>query len=396
MHARALHRPHIHNMAFSFGFSGDDIEEDPNDVVPQTQETSAPGADVPPPIAARAHDLDELVCRQSYKSRSIDESIICILDLFSTDTNTPQLAGLPDKLSFSTLSLTSPKGHTTRLPRREIFDVRVQLMAEDDGSSSNLLAGLENTDLQTNVYEGGYKTWECSLDLVKFLLDRGPRKDLDDLVRVQHIVELGCGSAVPSLLLFQYALKNKLNMIFTLADYNEDVIRLVTLPNLVLAWAAALSAEDSTTLFPDGNPLLDADEEHGDLYLTPEILASFKQQLQSTGIALNLLSGSWTPTPTFLDLISSTPELNTFILGSETIYSPASLSAFAETIVALMKRVRTGKAVVAAKRVYFGVGGSVDKFREECAERGAVAYEMEFEGLESGGVRRCLLEVQMC
>jgi hypothetical protein len=52
-------------MAFSFGFSGDDIEEDPNDVLPQIQEPSAPGADVPPPIEARAHDLDELVCRYS-------------------------------------------------------------------------------------------------------------------------------------------------------------------------------------------------------------------------------------------------------------------------------------------------------------------------------------------
>lgn len=54
---------HKHNMAFSFGFSGDDIEEDPNDVAPQTEEQSTPGDDVPPPIAARAHDLDELVCR---------------------------------------------------------------------------------------------------------------------------------------------------------------------------------------------------------------------------------------------------------------------------------------------------------------------------------------------
>ncbi|KAF1924856.1 uncharacterized protein M421DRAFT_71607 [Didymella exigua CBS 183.55] len=353
-------------MAFSFGFSGDDIEEDPNDDVPQTHEMSVPGPHVPPPIVARAHDLDEM------------------------------LASLPDKLSFSTITLTSPKGHTTRLPRREIFDVRVQLMAEDDGSQANVLAGLENTDLQTNVYEGGYKTWECSLDLVKFLLDRGPRKDLDDMVRVNHVVELGCGSAVPSLLLFQYALTNQLGMMFTLADYNEHVVRLVTLPNLVLAWAAALPPSDSTALFPDGNPLLDADEEHGDLYLTPDILAAFTRQLQSTGISLNFLSGSWTPTTTFLDLVPSAPELNTFILGSETIYSPASLGAFAETIIALMKRVKTGKAVVAAKRVYFGVGGSVDAFRQECAERGAVAYEMDFEGLESGGVRRCLLEVQMC
>jgi len=51
-------------MSFSFGFSGDDIEEDPNDVAPQTQRTSAPGADVPPPIEAGAHDIEELVCRQ--------------------------------------------------------------------------------------------------------------------------------------------------------------------------------------------------------------------------------------------------------------------------------------------------------------------------------------------
>lgn len=269
-------------------------------------------------------------------------------------------------------------------------------MAEDDGSQGNVLAGLENSDLQTNVYEGGYKTWECSLDLAKFLLDRGPRKDLDDLVRVNHIVELGCGSAVPSLLLFQYALKNQLSMIFTLADYNADVIRLVTLPNLVLAWAGTLSSEESAKLLPDGNPLLDVEEEHGDLYLTPEVLTAFKQHLEAIGLTLNLVSGSWTPTSKFLDLISSTPELDTFILGSETIYSPASLSAFAETIVALMGRVKTGKAIVAAKRVYFGVGGSVDAFRENCANRGAVAYEMGFEGLETGGVRRCLLEVQMC
>lgn len=49
-------------MAFSFGFSGDDIEEDPADeVTAQTEQPGAPGSDVPPPIAARVHDLDELV-----------------------------------------------------------------------------------------------------------------------------------------------------------------------------------------------------------------------------------------------------------------------------------------------------------------------------------------------
>jgi hypothetical protein len=52
-------------MAFSFGFSGDDIEEDPNDVLEQNQQaqgqSSGMDVDVPPPIAARTHDMDEVV-----------------------------------------------------------------------------------------------------------------------------------------------------------------------------------------------------------------------------------------------------------------------------------------------------------------------------------------------
>ena len=60
----------------------------------------------------------------------------------------------------------------------------------------------KDSDLRQNVYEGGYKTWECSLDLVRYLLDRGPRKDLDDLMRVGHVIEMGCGS---DFLLFSYS-----------------------------------------------------------------------------------------------------------------------------------------------------------------------------------------------
>jgi protein-histidine N-methyltransferase len=48
-------------MAFNFGFSGDDIEEDPNDVQEQDHPQPVTSTDVPPPIAARTHDLDELV-----------------------------------------------------------------------------------------------------------------------------------------------------------------------------------------------------------------------------------------------------------------------------------------------------------------------------------------------
>ncbi|KAF2112105.1 hypothetical protein BDV96DRAFT_614424 [Lophiotrema nucula] len=353
---------------FSFGFSGDDIEEDPDDVSSSNNyEDTTMGEDSPPPIKAQAHDLDEL------------------------------LATLPPQISYGYLTTTSPKGFKARLPRRELFDVKMQLMAEDEGNSTNPLAGLENSDLQTNVYEGGYKTWECSIDLIRFLLDRGPRKDLDDLVRVHHVIEMGCGTALPTCLLFQYAIKNGLPMSFTLTDYNVDVLRLATLPNLFLTWISTLGATESPFSIDNKNPLAQEGVrmDTGDIEVTPELLSNFKTSLSSIGINLTLISGSWLPTPALLSLIPSVPEQNTFILASETIYSPSSLAAFTEAMVELMKRVKSGKAIVAAKRVYFGVGGSVDGFREECAKKGCVAYEMEFEGLESQGVRRCLVEVQM-
>lgn len=62
---------------------------------------------------------------------------------------------------------------------------------------------------------------------------------------------------------------------------------------------------------------------------------------------------------------------------------------------------------MAAKRVYFGVGGSVDAFKEAVAAGGGVTAEVQNSGIEGcdralnavigggGGVGRCLLEVQM-
>lgn len=96
---------------------------------------------------------------------------------------------LPSKISYSLVEIESPKGKKLMIPRRELFDVRLQLMAEDDADSS-APTGLDDSDIKTNVYEGGYKSWECSIDLAKLLLDRGPRKDIDDLCRVDHVIEV--------------------------------------------------------------------------------------------------------------------------------------------------------------------------------------------------------------
>ena len=97
-------------------------------------------------------------------------------------------------IAYNFVTVTSPRGKVQKLPRRELFDIRMQLMAEDENVSADSLIGLDNADIKTNVYEGGYKSWECSLDLAGVLLDRGPRKDLDDLCRVNHVIEVSSQS----------------------------------------------------------------------------------------------------------------------------------------------------------------------------------------------------------
>ena len=86
-------------------------------------------------------------------------------------------------MSFNTVLLGTSKGSNLVLARREMFDIRTQLMAEDEDCGEQdhgaLIAGLEEGDLKPNFYEGGFKTWECSLDLAKFVVDED-----EDLVDV--------------------------------------------------------------------------------------------------------------------------------------------------------------------------------------------------------------------
>lgn len=57
-------------MAFSFGFEGDDIEEDPNDVLSQSEQHGGSEDSGPPPSEAKTLDLDEIVgCFSSFDGR---------------------------------------------------------------------------------------------------------------------------------------------------------------------------------------------------------------------------------------------------------------------------------------------------------------------------------------
>lgn len=64
-------------------------------------------------------------------------------------------------------------------------------MVEDSAEEQNsdLIAGLEEGDITPNFYEGGFKTWECSIDLAELVASEGI--GFED----RHIIEV---SAFPS------------------------------------------------------------------------------------------------------------------------------------------------------------------------------------------------------
>jgi hypothetical protein len=67
--------------------------------------------------------------------------------------------------------------------KREHDDILFQIMVNDNEISTS--------DIIPREYEGGLKTWECSLDLVDFITS--------ELVYDKVVIELGCGSALPGI-----------------------------------------------------------------------------------------------------------------------------------------------------------------------------------------------------
>lgn len=295
-------------------------------------------------------------------------------------------------------------------------------MAEDDADdlasdNAELIAGLEQGDLKPNFYEGGFKTWECSLDLADILL--ASADIIPPLVEEgegMHVIELGCGTAVPSLMLFARVLLSsssssmdsqgrKRRYRFTMADYNSTVLRMVTFSNFLLTWWVNSSASPRETTTTDDEVEDGKEEEEGELDIEAALLETFQTDLERRGIEIEFISGGWSAEFVRLALDSAAQEAaSTLILASETIYSPSSLGVFSETLLELLRRSgREGStknkstALIAAKKVYFGVGGGVDEFlqvldQQPLQDRETVRVDERRE-ITSGGVKRAVLEI---
>ncbi|KAK9720787.1 hypothetical protein K7432_003890 [Basidiobolus ranarum] len=224
--------------------------------------------------------------------------------------------------------------------KRHLSDVKFQLAQEDqieNGERVNIVGLEDNSDLVAGIYEGGFKTWECSIDLVRYMSTQLSKDFFDD----KKIFEIGCGSALPSL----YCLVQHQTCTVHMQDYNEQVIRLITIPNVMVNTITRPQSDSELV-----NGLIELDIEDVDN----------NQVLQALSNRTQFFSGDWESLPTLLNLT----EENKYdvLLTSETIYSVESHGKLYGLIKALLKR--GGVAYVAAKSMYFGCDGSVLLFRQ--------------------------------
>ncbi|GAA5996323.1 protein-histidine N-methyltransferase [Rhodotorula paludigena] len=333
------------------------------------------------------------------------------------------LATLPPLLSYTPVTVPlSPdeasKSRRATLLRRDLFDARFQVLNQDEDLSTDEAASSgkgkqkeevfvdEQSDLVKGVYEGGLKTWECSLDLVDCLDQRGYAVDTDlttERVRGRGVLEVGCGTAVPSCALFARLL-NEIRRSPTepgsappsktrihLQDYNKQVLSLITLPNLLLTYAQHLATPTSAP---------DADEEPassdplpGELEVTPEFLESFETLLRDENIELRFFEGDWSGMDATVRGSDGPYDL---VLTSETVYSIPSLEPLLDLLEAATAR-PDGLCLVACKRIYFGVGGGELEFRRRVEERGGEVETVWGAGQGKGksvGVGRTVMRAQ--
>jgi protein-histidine N-methyltransferase len=149
---------------FSFGFSGDDIEDSNAEVEPEHEHHT-------PFHSAPNHAAETGTLHRAVDSNSAFPIVGQALLPAQHHDLESMLKALPSKISYSTLIVNLDGGDEVCIPRRELWDVRVQLMAEEDDEG---LGDLGKDDVRTGIYEGGFKSWESSVDLVRVLDSRGP------------------------------------------------------------------------------------------------------------------------------------------------------------------------------------------------------------------------------
>jgi len=201
-------------------------------------------------------------------------------------------------------------------PSSQIKDKEMEEKAEIIGTSE-VSKVLGHSDLVPNVYEGGFKVWECAVDLLYFLAEFP-----GDTCRGKKVLELGCGHAFPGIYLALLGAEVHFQ------DYNSEVLSLITIPNVKL-----------------------------------------NIDLQDAVPKLRFFAGDWGQMAALLK-----GHQYDYIITSDTLYKTENLPRLYNLIKSTLKQ-PAGIAYVAAKTYYFSVGGGCRQFETVVREDDALQID---------------------
>ncbi|KAG0177797.1 hypothetical protein DFQ29_004329 [Apophysomyces sp. BC1021] len=309
-------------------------------------------------------DIDEVDDGQQLETSLHDLSLQDSYDKITCSVYDIEAMQLPSAIQADILTVSG-----ATLYKRTLADVKFQMADQDtladDSNISEVASMLDlngNSDLIRGVYEGGFKTWECSIDLVEYLASLP-----DEQVCNKKVLELGCGSSLPSL----YLLSRNQNNTVDVQDYNEQVIRYITVPNILLN--TVLSIQDTPKLDEQAKSEeedTESDEEEEDEEEKDQIIgesvtcdaeaelpaAKIPEMLKCVSQRTKAFTGDWSGLPDVLQ-----GDKYDMIVTSETIYAEHALPDLIHVFQRALKK-PDGIGYVAAKTVYFGVGGGILPF----------------------------------
>lgn len=181
------------------------------------------------------------------------------------------------------------------------LDLGIQLLTKNGHSQSKMHQIAKDTEVVPLVYEGGFKIWECSFDIISILAASAA-----DQHPPMRILDLGCGAGIVGI----WCLKRFPQCHVTFHDLNDTVLEQVTMPNV------------------------------------RRNLGSFART--------KFCCGPWH--------LADGVDLGKYdlIVSGDTMYN---VDALPDLISILCRTLKSdGRAVLAAKRYYFGVGGGSSTF----------------------------------
>lgn len=300
-----------------------------------------------------------------------------------------------------------------QLWKRQIDDVKFQMAQQDameeSGEPNAIVRAMAEdsnaADVIKGVYEGGLKTWECSMDLLRYLVEH--HSELCEILAGARVLDLGCGTGLPSI----HILKNVPNVQVCMQDYNRDVLEMITMPNIlvntVLSPTSRQEKEERGDVFhsdDDGKKTCEVDIDYRRAHALfgtdsdriigqreiPELSGTEANEADSRILAKSdiperceFIAGDWN---NIAQELATQGRQNTFdlILTSETIYDIDGYPRLHDMLASALAKPTASSnsssspipmALVAAKSIYFGLSGSVLSFMQYVHHRGVFDAE---------------------